>query len=243
MKISVVVPLFNEERCIQAFWQRLRAAINRIPFDFEVIFIDDASQDQTWRGICQIHKQDSRVKGIRLGLHGGHQVAFFAGLRQASGHAVIMMDGDLQHPPEKIPTLIQEWKKGVDLVYGFKTSQAGRGFLKKYLNQLFHWLLSIRSGVFFHPETSDFQILDRKLVEKILATWQPSTFLRGWIHRQATGREKIPFDAARRYGGKSRQSPIKLTGLGIQTLLCPTPSQSSKLSSFYQIQETVGCSQ
>lgn len=239
-KISVVVPLFNEEGCVKAFWKRLKQVLGETPFEFEVILVDDASQDQTWQRVRQIQQEDSRVKGISLSQHAGHQIAFFSGLGLASGEAVITLDGDLQHPPEKIPLLIKEWQNGFDLVYGFKTSQAGRGFVKKKMNHLFHRLLSLRSGVPFHPETSDFQILDRKVAQRVLATWHPPVFLRGWIHRQATHRYQIPFQADRRYDGKSRQNPFYLLGIGIQTLLSPSVHKSSNLHPLYEVREKVG---
>lgn len=219
MKISIVVPVFNEEDCLEALWKRLRTVLQEIKIDFEIIFVDDASRDHTWNLIQKFHDQDTRIKGIRLAQQKGHQVAFFTGLSSAKGEAVIGMDADLQHPPEKIPELITEWREGFDLVYGFKTEQAGRSFFKKYLNQTFHRLFSLRMGSSLHPETSDFQILDRALAKKVVASWQPPVFLRCWVHFLAKKRKGIPFRAEKRFSGHSKQKFFPLLLIGLRSFL------------------------
>lgn len=219
MKISVVIPVFNEEACLEELWKRLGPVLRGTGLDFEVILVDDASEDRTWNLIQDLHHRELRIKGIRLAQQQGHQIAFFTGLSSAQGEAVIGMDGDLQHPPEKIPQLIQGWHEGFDLVYGFKTGQPGRNFFKKFLNQSFHRIFSLRMGNALHPETSDFQILDRTLAKKVAASWRPPVFLRCWIHFLAKKRKGVPFRAEKRYSGHSKQRFIPLFMIGLRSFL------------------------
>lgn len=229
MKISVVVPVLNEAESIQELCRRIRGALRNVPCDYEVIIVDDASSDQTWNLIEAVHRTDTRVKGIRLARHAGHQIAVWTGFKMASGDAVITLDGDLQHPPELIPELIDGWNQSYDLVFGVKTEQAGRSRAKKVLNHVFHSLFSAISKVRLRSETSDFQILDRTLVQKVLQNWQPAYFLRGWIHLQALKRKEIPFSAAARIHGESRQRLLYLIRLGFAALLL-FPRQNSAAS-------------
>ena len=229
MKISVVIPIFNEEACLEELWKRLGPVLRETGLDFEVTLVDDASEDRTWSLIQDLHHHEPRVKGIRLAQQKGHQIAFFAGLSSAQGEAVIGMDGDLQHPPEKIPQLIEGWREGCDLVYGFKTEQPGRNFFKKCLNQFFHRIFSLRMGSALHPETSDFQILDRALVKKVTASWRPPVFLRCWIHFLAKNRKGIPFRAEKRFSGYSKQKFIPLFLIGVRSFLFfPTDSKPTQ---------------
>lgn len=230
LKFSVVIPLLNEADCLAELWRRLQEPLQSLGVDIEVLFVDDASTDDTWARIQGLRAKDPRVKGVRLARHAGHQVAFFVGFQEATGEAVITLDGDLQHPPEKIPDFFPFWQGGADLVYGFKTEQAGRSWLKKALNRLFHKLLSLRTGLELHPETSDFQMLDRSLVERIRQTWRPPIFLRGWIHSLAQRRSGIPFRAERRFSGRTKQKLIRLCGIGLYSLLSfPSDSEWKSL--------------
>ena len=241
---SIVIPLRNEEGCVEALWRRLHPVLSRTARDYEVIFVDDASTDRTWQSITRIHQNYPEVKGIRLGAHAGHQVTFFAGLQAASGEAIIMMDGDLQHPPEFLPELIQNWREGFDLVYGFKTGQPGRSRVKKNLNQFFHRLSSLRWGISLHPETSDFQIMDHSLVEAVVKGWHPSIFLRLWIHGQARRKKGIPFRAEPRFSGNTKQNIASLFWLGVQAFfLSPHLKRQPHLTPLYSVRESLGLNQ
>ena len=219
MKLSVVTPVLNEAEGLPAFWRRLQPVLRELSSEFEVIFVDDGSTDSSWEKITAFHREAPQAKGIRLACHKGHQVAFWVGLRHASGEAIITLDSDLQHPPEKIPELIPHWRRGFDLVYGCKTEQLGRSGIKKRLNHLFGKLFSLRSGVEFPPEASDFQLLDRRLVEKVTATWRAPFFLRGWIHGLASKKQRVPFRADQRKFGKTKHRFSSLSLLGIYSLI------------------------
>jgi len=216
--LSIVVPVRDEAACLAAFWERLRAVLRPLSFDFEVIFVDDASRDQTWNRITRLHGEEPRVKGIRLAQHRGQQAALFLGLQSASGDGVITLDGDLQHPPERIPDFIRAWQEGAELVYGFKTIQRGRGFFQTLIHRAFNRILALRSGLSFHPETSNFQLLDKTLVSQVVESWNPSLFLRGWIHRKAQQKQAIPFEARQRFQGKTKYSTFTLCKLGLRYL-------------------------
>lgn len=228
--LSVVVPVRDEKECLETFWKRLQPVLEELPFDFEVIFVDDASRDGTWNLIGRLHRQEPRIKGIRLAQHKGQQAALFFGLKFARGEGVITLDGDLQLPPERIPDFIRAWREeGAELVYGFKTTQEGRSPFQKLIHRGFNRLLALRSGLDFHPETSNFQLLDRKVVDRVVESWDPLIFLRGWVHREAKQKKSIPFEAEERVQGKTKYSFPTLFKFGIQYLwFFPTLSQSSK---------------
>jgi len=249
MKIAIVIPLRNEEGCVPELLRRLKGVLEHVPWEWEILLVDDASCDRTWSCIRSFHREDPRVKGIRFAQPAGHEVAMFAGLEWACGDGVLTMDGDLQHPPEKIPDFVESWQDGLDLIYGFKTDQLGRSWFKMSLNRLFHLLFSLRTGISLHPETSNFQILGRRLVDQIVASWEPSIFLRGWFHRHAKKKKEIPFRADRRFWGRTKQNIPRLIAVGIRSLLF-FPSNSKRSfgtgclvpgsTTFYALSETLG---
>jgi len=246
-EISVVIPLYNEAACLEELARRIQKTLDPMKIDYEVIFVDDASKDSSWDIILKWHAANLKFKGIRLRRNAGHQIAYFAGICHSSGKGIITMDADLQHPPEEIPQFMESWKNGYDLVYGFKTAQAGRSPLKKGLNRFFHGLFTFLTGVNLHPETSDFQLMDRSLTERLIATWQPHFFLRGWIHRSASKKNSIGFKADLRYRGHTKHSLARLAKLGFSALFL-FPRRSHKVLirlpgtfiPFYEIESTAG---
>ncbi len=231
MKLSVVTPVFNEAEGLPEFLKRLHSVLKYLPSEFEVIFVDDGSTDASWEHITAFHRQEPRAKGLRLARHSGHQAAFWAGLQAASGNAIVTLDSDLQHPPEKIHELIKGWQQGFDLVYGCKTEQLGRSKLKKSINLFFNRLLTLRSGVDLHPEASDFQLLDRGLAAKVIRFWRPPFFLRAWVHALAVKKKPVYFRADRRRFGKTKHSLFLLSRLGIYSLLFfPSRREFDKMS-------------
>ncbi len=242
MNISLVIPIFNEAPCLPELCSRLQKTLYPLWLDYEVIFVDDASSDESWEIIKNECKNNHRFKAIRLRNRSGHQRAVFTAFHKTTGDAVMTLDGDLQHPPEKIPDFLEAWKNsGSELVYGFKTAQEGRSPFKKILNRLFHRILSFRLSRSMHPETSDFQIMGRGLAERVKKTWDPAVFLRAWIHYQAKSTSRIPFEAAARFKGETKQKISWLLKLGVGTLFFfPNSTAQNLRPQALDISETLG---
>ena len=160
--LSVVIPVFNEEDNVPAFWHRLHAVLEASGSPFEIVFVNDGSTDETPRMIDALHAQDLRVVVVHLSRNFGHQAAISAGLEQARGRAVIVMDGDLQDPPELIPELVRRWRDGADVVYAVRRSRA-EGPLKRLAYQAFYRLLGRISDLEIPRDSGDFCLMDRRV--------------------------------------------------------------------------------
>lgn len=212
MLISFVVPIYNEEDCVVELQTRLCKVISALKgFDFEMIFVDDGSRDQTLERVKQLCQSDKRVKLISLSRNFGHQVALSAGLDHASGDAVIVMDADLQHPPELIPELVRKWEEGYEVVHTIRQETIGSGWFKGISSAVFYWLINRLTKVTVIPNAADFRLLDRKAVDALCAIREQSRFIRGltsWIgYRQAA----VPYVAAPRFAGRSKYSLKKMS--------------------------------
>jgi dolichol-phosphate mannosyltransferase len=137
--LSVVVPLYNEAGVVEQLCRRVHAAVRTITDDYEILLVDDGSSDETWREVCAAHAGDPRVRGLALSRNFGHQVALSAALDRTRGAAVVMMDGDLEDPPEVIPELVAKWREGWDVVYAIKRSRSD-GWLMRLAFRFFHTL-------------------------------------------------------------------------------------------------------
>lgn len=168
--------------------------------------MDDGSQDKTWIEIMSLCKTDTGVRGIRLSRNFGHQYALFAGLSQAKGEAVITMDADLQHPPQVIPLLVDEWEKGNKIVHTVRLDPKDLSFLKKVTSKLFYRTFSFLSGVRIDPGMADFRLLDRQVVDEMLQLKETRLFLRGLVQWIGYPSSKIEFQCGDRFSGKSKYS-------------------------------------
>ncbi|WP_417459319.1 glycosyltransferase family 2 protein [Kordiimonas sp.] len=204
--ISIVAPVYNEEGNIAALVGRLAAVMDASNLHYEIVLVDDGSSDRTWACIEEARALCAHLKGFRLSRNFGHQHALLAGLASARGRAIVSMDGDLQHPPEVIPELIEAWKSGFDVVSTKRRDEEVTGFFKRKSSQLFYqffyWLADISVGT----GTSDFRLLDRKVVEELLLLKDTDLFIRGaveWLGFRAT---VVEFDVDERLSGSSKYS-------------------------------------
>ena len=215
-EISVIVPTFNEEGNIGALFNGLTKVFNEINIsNYEIIFINDGSSDESLQKIQELAHSNDRLKYISLSRNFGHQNALKAGIDHAKGEAVISMDADLQHPPELIPTLIKKWRGGVQIVYTIRKDEKGISWLKKITSKGFYWLVNKLSENEIIPGAADFRLLDRKVVDAIKQYPEKELFFRGLISGLGFVKEGVPFRPSERYSGKSKYSFKKMARFAI----------------------------
>jgi dolichol-phosphate mannosyltransferase len=214
--ISIVVPAYNEERNLEVLHRRVSeimdGAVGRD--DWELVFVDDGSSDGTWQAIDSLNKSDARVRGVRLSRNFGHQSALMAGLAAARGQAVIMMDADLQHPPELLPQLVAKWREGFQIVHAVRRDPPNLSWFKRATSRAYYKMFVFLSGVEIEPGAADFRLLDRQVLDEILQFEEEGLFLRGIVHWVGYSTASVPFDCGERYAGSSKYSLTKMLQLG-----------------------------
>jgi polyisoprenyl-phosphate glycosyltransferase len=179
--ISIVVPVYNEEKSIRLMYDRLLASITVISSNFEIIFVNDGSRDNSFLELVKLSKEDARVKYINFSRNFGHQIAVTAGLDKTKGAAVVIIDGDLQDPPEVIPEMYAKHKEGFEVVYGQRLKRKGESFFKKITAKYFYRILKKITNVNIPVDTGDFRLIDRKIVNDLKNMPEQNKFLRGQI--------------------------------------------------------------
>jgi glycosyltransferase involved in cell wall biosynthesis len=213
--ISIVVPAYNEERNVAVLYGGVRDVMEVVARDdWELVFVDDGSTDGTWQAIAALGAGDVRVRGVRLSRNFGHQSALMAGLAAARGEAVIMMDADLQHPPELLPQLIAKWREGFQIVHAVRRDPPRLPWRKRVTSRLYYRLFAFLSGVEIEPGAADFRLLDRQVLDEILQFEEEGLFLRGIVHWVGYSTASVPFDCGERYAGSSKYSFGKMLSLG-----------------------------
>ncbi len=181
MEISIVVPLYNEEKNIRLMHDRLVSSILKITSNFEIIYVNDGSNDNSFLELLKLSNEDERVKYINFSRNFGHQIAVTAGLEYSKGAAVVIIDGDLQDPPEVIPEMYALYKEGFEVVYGQRLIRKGESFLKKITAKYFYRILKKITNINIPVDTGDFRLIDRKIVNDLKNMPEQNKFLRGQI--------------------------------------------------------------
>lgn len=216
--ISVVSPCYNEEGNLRILHERLTEILAGSGCNYEILLVDDGSRDGTLGEMRRIAREDSKVKYLSLSRNFGHEAASSAGLDAASGGVVILIDADLQDPPEVILRLLEKWREGYDVVYAVRSSREGEGLLKKTTSHLFYRLINYLSKPPLPVDTGDFRLMDRKAVDALKTCRERSRFVRGlssWVGFRQTG---IPYKRERRFHGKTKYDYLKLTLLAIEAI-------------------------
>lgn len=218
MKLSLVVPCFNEEKTVDAFYAAAEKVLSALDCEYEIIFVDDGSTDKTKEMLKALTEKDNRVKAISFSRNFGQQAAILCGLRFSSGDAVIPIDCDLQDPVEVIPEMLEKWKQGYDIVHGRRLTRAGESAFKKLTAKTFYRVLNRMSSVEIPADTGDFKLLDRKVVDIIIKLPEHGKYLRGlesWVGFKQTF---VDFVRQARFAGKTKytlKKMLKLSSDGI----------------------------
>ena len=218
-KISVVIPMYNEEEVAQVCYVRLTQVMRQISnYDYELIFINDGSKDKTLEIMKEIALKDNRIKILSFSRNFGHQSAVLCGLNYAGGDAVIIIDADLQDPPEVIPDMIKHWEEGFEVVYGKRKSRKGESAFKLLTASMFYRFINSLSNVELPKDTGDFRLVDRKVVDVIVNMPERNKYLRGLVSWIGFNQYPYEYDREKRYAGKTKyplRKMMKLAGDGI----------------------------
>lgn len=216
--IGIVIPVLNEATVLDPLYERVTTAARTWGEEWEILFVDDGSTDQTLAGLERLHARDPRVKAISFSRNFGHQIAVSAGLRYSRGDAVVVLDADLQDPPEVIGEFIRQWKSGVQVVYGVRTKRK-EGWLKRSAYYLFYRLLARLSSITIPLDSGDFCLMDRRVVDTLNDMPERHRFIRGmrsWIGHRQVG---VPYERDVRFSGDVKYTLRKLIGLAVDGLI------------------------
>ena len=211
--LSLVVPAFNEEEAMEQSFERTYRAMRSIGYPFEIIYIDDGSRDRTWEIISRLAREHEEVKALRFSRNFGHQLAVTAGMDEAKGDAVIIMDADLQDPPEVIADMVKAWEQGADIAYGKRMHRKGETAAKKFTAWCYYRLLNFMSAYPIPLDTGDFRLLDKAVADEFKVLREHNRFLRGmsaWL-----GYNAVPVEYVReeRCAGKTKYTLKKMLRL------------------------------
>ncbi|MDI9309705.1 MAG: glycosyltransferase family 2 protein [Limnohabitans sp.] len=215
-KIAVVIPSYNEEGNIEVMVNTLHSVFDTLNYHYEFIFVDDGSSDNTLFKLKELSQKDDKLFFIELSRNFGHQNALKAGVDIAKADAVITMDGDMQHPPELIPQLIQKWEEGYDVVYTIREEDKNLSFFKKKTSKSFYNLMNYLSEVKFEPGTADFRLMDKKVVEVFSDFSENELFIRGLVNWLGFKQFGIDYKPAERFSGKSKYTIKKMMRFALQ---------------------------
>lgn len=206
--ISVVVPVYNEEAVVFESYKRLKGVMESLNEPYELVFVNDGSRDETPAIIRRICQSDSTVHLIDFARNFGHQIAITAGMDYASGEAVVVIDADLQDPPEVIPAMIAKWREGFDVVYGQRAERKGETLFKRFTSAAFYRVLQKLTDVDIPVDTGDFRLIDRKVCDALKGIKERNRYVRGiisWLGFKQTG---VEFVRDKRFAGETKY-PLK----------------------------------
>lgn len=208
--ISFVVPVYNEEDNLHEFHKRLADVMAGLPYDYELIFVDDGSSDRSHLILAEMAEKDEHVQVYFLSRNYGHQLALTCGLDNACGDAVITMDGDLQHPPELVPELLKLWEDGYQIVQTVRTATKGVSFFKNITSKFYYKIINSMSKVEITPGGSDFRLMDKVAVEAFRRYRERARFIRGLVNTLGFKCTTFEFTAPPRFAGHSKYNLRKM---------------------------------
>jgi glycosyltransferase involved in cell wall biosynthesis len=214
-KVSIVIPSFNEAGNIPKLVERVEHVMMGTAYDYELIFVNDGSSDETKEVLEALNDLNPRIHYIQLSRNFGHQNALKAGMDNADGDCIISMDGDLQHPPELLPTFLQKWEEGFDIVYTRRKDSNQNSFFKTTTSNTFYYLVNKLSEVKLEPGTADFRLIDRKVADVLLQFSEIDPFLRGVVKWVGFSQHAVDYIPDERHSGKSKYSLKKMMKLAV----------------------------
>lgn len=218
--VSIVIPVYSEQECIREMLDRLMKVQADSPQDsFEFIFVDDGSYDQTLPLLRELAAANDKVKYVSFSRNFGHEAALTAGLDHACGQAVISLDGDLQHPPELIPQLVAKWREGYQIVYAQRQVSESIPWLKNVSSRAFYWLIRRGSATELPPNTANFRLMDRRVVEQFRRLREHNRFGRGLVAWTGFKQASIPYKEDARFAGATKYSMLKSARLAMDAFM------------------------
>ncbi len=217
--ISVVIPVYNENEVINSSYNIIKEVLEKLTqYDYEIIFVNDGSTDGTLDFLQEISKENEKVKIISFSRNFGHQAAVTAGIQYVTGDAIVIIDADLQDPPELIPDMLKLWEEGYDDVYAKRKSRKGESFLKKFTSKMYYKMLQSVTNIEIQKDTGDFRLLDRRCVEALKSIRESQRYTKGLFSWIGYNKKEILFDRDPRAAGKTKWNYGKLINLSIDGL-------------------------
>jgi dolichol-phosphate mannosyltransferase len=216
VEFSIVIPVYNEEENVLELHRRLGTVMERLG-TYEIIFVDDGSKDKSWQLVKELHEKYPNVKGISFSRNFGHHIAITAGIDHAKGETIILMDGDLQDPPEEIPKLYGKLKEGYELVYGIR-KEKNDSILKRFASFVFWWFINSFSGINIPRNQTLLRIFDRKILDALNSMRERSRFIHGMIAWTGFKTALQEVEHAPRERGKSKYNVVKLFRLAFNAI-------------------------
>lgn len=220
LRYSIVVPVYNEEEVIRECWQRLSKVMGKTGEEYEIIFINDGSRDRTLELAEEICREDSAVRVINFSRNFGHQIAVTAGMEYSKGQAVVIIDADLQDPPEVILSMIEKWKQGYDVVYGKRSERKGETFFKRLTAKFYYRILDSMTTVDIPVDTGDFRLIDRKVCDTMNSLTEKNRYVRGLVSWVGYKQTAVEYVREERFAGSTKyplKKMLKLAGDGIMS--------------------------
>jgi polyisoprenyl-phosphate glycosyltransferase len=202
--VSVIVPCANEQEVLHETHRRLTNTLSKIGMRFEIVYVDDGSTDSTMDLLRELQGSDHQVRVIRLSRNFGHQVAITAGMEHAAGDAIVVIDADMQDPPEVIAEFVERWQAGFDVVYGVRTEREGETAFKLWTAKVFYRLMGQLSDTKIALDAGDFRLINRRVAEALLAMPERDRFIRGMVGWLGFSQAAVPYRRAPRMGGKTK---------------------------------------
>jgi dolichol-phosphate mannosyltransferase len=215
-KIAIVIPSYNEEGNIEIMARSIKDTMQVLPYDYELIFVDDGSSDNTLVKLKELSQSYENLYFVELSRNFGHQNALKAGVDIAKANAVITMDGDMQHPPELIPELLKKWEEGFDVVYTRREDDKNNSYFKRKTSKGFYSVMNYLSEVNFEPGTADFRLMDEKVVAVFTDFSENELFIRGLVSWLGFKQFALDYVPAERFSGKSKYTMKKMMRFAIQ---------------------------
>ncbi|MCW5876177.1 MAG: glycosyltransferase family 2 protein [Anaerolineales bacterium] len=215
---SIVVPVFNEAEALQEFIQRVSAVMNNLGESWELVLVDDGSRDASADLILKAAEKDAHVRPVLFARNFGHQIAVTAGMDYARGQAIVIIDADLQDPPEVIPELIAKWREGYEVVYAVRRQREGESFFKRFTASAFYRLINRITAIEIPLDTGDFRLIDRRVVDVLNQMREHHRFLRGmsaWVGFRQVG---VPYDRAARFAGETNYTLGRMIRLALTAI-------------------------
>lgn len=217
--LSVVAPVFNEEASIAAFVEQTVVVLTEMGLDYELVLVDDGSTDSTARELHRLSLSLQNMRVVTFSRNFGHQAAITAGIFEARGQAVIVMDSDLQDPPDLIPELVQAWRDGADVAYAVRRVREGETFFKRITARAFYRLLRSMSDTDIPADTGDYRLMSREVVEALRLLPERDRFMRGLVAWVGFNQVPVYFDRRERHAGKTKYSIARMLRLGSSGLV------------------------